>query len=320
MDFKKLRRSFFIVLIAVAAITGIADTSSMDFAQKSLSRALVTFGVARTLNGVISVAQGTELAFEPGGVGVIVTPGQVLDPVNDLIERFSSVMLVAASSLGLQIILLKITSTWQLTILLVVALVAWLTLVWSSGATLQRYKGIIVNATLLLVFIRFAVPVVVICTNLLFNTFLLDEHNSAAAALEGTSAKIEGVSKQNEVSEGTGEGSQAENEGVSNARESSEENKVSWFEMTAEDLKEIASKFGSSTTDLGARISNWVDSVSVGEKLDMLKTSAAEATEHIIDLIVVFVLQTVLLPIGFLWLFVEVLKTGAAKTISSISE
>lgn len=37
-----------------------------------LKRALVTFALTRTLNGVISVAQGTQLAFQPAGVGVVV--------------------------------------------------------------------------------------------------------------------------------------------------------------------------------------------------------------------------------------------------------
>jgi hypothetical protein len=66
------------------------------------------FAVARTLNGVISAAQGTEVALEPGGVGVVLSVGEILDPINDLIERFSAVMLIAASSLGLQALLLNI--------------------------------------------------------------------------------------------------------------------------------------------------------------------------------------------------------------------
>ena len=66
---------------------------------------------------------GTILA----GVGVIFTLGQILDPINDLIERFSSVMLVAASSLGLQILLLNITSWWGVSGFLIAAAGAFLT-------------------------------------------------------------------------------------------------------------------------------------------------------------------------------------------------
>ena len=107
---RKSLTTLLIVLIAAVAATGVADQVSDDYAEDALKRALATFAVARTLNGVISVAQGTEIALEPGGVGVMLTPGQILDPINDLVERFSSVMLVAASSLGLQIVLLEILS------------------------------------------------------------------------------------------------------------------------------------------------------------------------------------------------------------------
>src|SRR5690349_8497107 len=46
--------------------------------EDGLKRALATYAAARALNAVISVAQGTEVALEPGGVGVVLAPGQVL--------------------------------------------------------------------------------------------------------------------------------------------------------------------------------------------------------------------------------------------------
>ncbi|HEC72775.1 MAG TPA: hypothetical protein ENI26_00190, partial [Methylophaga aminisulfidivorans] len=67
---------------------------------------LSVFALARGLNGVISVAQGTELSVEPMGVGVTLTPGQILDPLNDMVEQFSTVLLIASASLGIQKIVL----------------------------------------------------------------------------------------------------------------------------------------------------------------------------------------------------------------------
>ena len=98
------------ILVVIVAFTGGLDRLSEQTAADSLTRALVTFAASRALNGAISVAQGTELALEPAGIGVVLSVGQVLDPINDLVERFSTVMLVAASSIGLQNILLRITS------------------------------------------------------------------------------------------------------------------------------------------------------------------------------------------------------------------
>jgi len=292
MDSRKLLRSALIIVLAGAAISGTADNASQQYAEQALTRALATFTVARTLNGVISVAQGTEVAVEPGGVGVILTPGQVLDPVNDLIERFSSVMLVAASSLGLQLVLLKITSSWVVTALLISVLAVWLGTVWLPRLQGNKYGALALRFSIMLVFIRFAIPVVIICTNFLFSTFLQTDQESATAALEGTSARIEEINVQFEGETGAENGS----ENVD----------------TASRMKRTAQGWLASVSD-------WFGSISVGTRIEQLKASAAEATNHVIDLIVIFVLQTILFPLGFLWIFVEVLKAAATRSISALS-
>ena len=120
---RKILMTVLALLAVAAALSGVVDSASRDYGEQAFKRALLTFAVARTLNGVISVAQGTEVAIEPGGVGVNFTVGQVLDPINDLVERFSAVMLVATSSLGLQNVLLRISGWWGLSLLLASAAV-----------------------------------------------------------------------------------------------------------------------------------------------------------------------------------------------------
>ena len=68
---------------------------------------MIAFGLARALNGAISVIQGTELELHPAGVGVSFAPGQLIDPINDLVERFSWLMLASSTSLGVQKILMS---------------------------------------------------------------------------------------------------------------------------------------------------------------------------------------------------------------------
>ena len=53
------------------------------------------------MNGVISVVQSIELSVSLGA-GVGVNFGEVLDPLNDLIERFSTLVLYGLAGLGLQ--------------------------------------------------------------------------------------------------------------------------------------------------------------------------------------------------------------------------
>lgn len=61
------------------------DAPAAEKADAGLKRALVSFATARALNGVISVAQGTELTLQPAGVGATLAPGQLLDPGTNLV-------------------------------------------------------------------------------------------------------------------------------------------------------------------------------------------------------------------------------------------
>jgi hypothetical protein len=102
------------------------DRFAGEQVDSALTRALVAFALARGLDGVISVAQSAELAIQPAGIGVSLHPGELLDPINDLVESFSSVMLFAAASLGLQKLLLGISSWWPLKLALSAAMLGLL--------------------------------------------------------------------------------------------------------------------------------------------------------------------------------------------------
>ena len=112
MDKQKLNILLTVILVlgSLLAFPSSLDHKSMTNIDDSLNRALQSFALARSLNAVISAAQGTEISVEPLGLGVTFTPGQVLDPVNDLIERFSWIMLVSSTSIGMQKIFLEIST------------------------------------------------------------------------------------------------------------------------------------------------------------------------------------------------------------------
>ena len=272
---KRLLWTAIILLAVVGSLTGHIDRASETQAENALRNALVTFAVARTLNGVISAAQGTEVALEPGGVGVVLSVGEVLDPVNDLIERFSTVMLIAASSLGLQTLLLGITSWWGVTGFLFAAAAGFLVVIWAPGTTAARYAGPALRILLLLLFVRFAVPVLIVGTTLISDAFLAPKQAEATAILRETTENIERIN--------------ADAQTVSPGEQSLMER-------------------------LGEMLDESLESMRVGERMKELKDSASNAAEHIVSLIAIFVLQTILLPLLFLWLFMAILKGIAARS------
>ena len=273
------RRNIIWTIVALAcaalALSGVADTTSDDYADEAFKRGLVTFAVARALNGVISVAQGTEVAVEPGGVGVNFTVGQILDPINDLVEQFSSVMLVATSSLGLQNILLNMTGWWGVTAALGLAALFLIVATWWPGGATAATRTLAVRVFLVAAFLRFALPVLIIGTHIVFSAFLEEEHDAATAVLEATSSEIEEFNE----------------------------------DQAAPGTEEDGTLFGR----LGEMIDSSVASLDVSGRIDRLKESASSASEQIVKLIVIFIMQTIILPLAFLWLFVEGLKGIAGR-------
>jgi hypothetical protein len=267
---RKVAWSAAAVLVVIIAFTGGIDRLSEQTAADALTRSLVTFAASRALNGAISAAQGTELALEPAGIGVVLSVGQVLDPINDLVERFSTVMLVAASSIGLQNVLLRITSTTGFDIALA-AIALWvLASSWLPVAWLQAALPWARRALLMSIFVRFALPLLIVGSDLVFNEYLVTEQQAALDALRGVQADIE--------------------------------------EISADPSPPLPSGQQSFIDRFNSMVDDTLAAVDPRDSLEQLSNRVAAASEHIISLIVIFVLQTILLPIGFVWLFVELLK------------
>ena len=88
--FKRYLLPFLLVLLVGLTWLQPLDQLAQAYSEAGLKRSLTAFAAARGLNAVISVIQGTEVT---GGafVNVTLALGQVLDPVNDLVEQFAQV-------------------------------------------------------------------------------------------------------------------------------------------------------------------------------------------------------------------------------------
>ena len=274
---RRIAWTLFAIAGVAVALTGVADDKASAYGGDAFQRALVTFAVARALNGVISVAQGTEVAVEPGGVGVNFGVGQILDPVNDLVERFSTIMLLATSSLGLQNFLLPMVGSNMANVVYGLAALALIAFVWWPGRPHAPGQHWLIRLFLTFTFIRFAVPVLIVGSNLVFNAFLASEQQAALTALQATSETIESI------------------------------NEAPAEEPTAEDASpSLLDRIGSAFDDTLA-------SVNVAERMQHLRDALSNASEHIINLIVIFVLQTIVFPLMFVWLLAEGLKSLAGR-------
>ena len=272
-----------VLVIALSSFRVLDDYAETDL-DALFQRALVTFALARTLNGLISAVQGTEVALQPAGVGLTLTPGQILDPVNDLVERFSWIMLGATISLGVQHVLLDIGHWWGLRLILVVLSVIWLGLkLWRkkhSSTSGSMFEFCVLYSLIAVLFVRFAVPLALIGNETVYELFLESRYLNSATELESTGAELENVSNQSD--------SQTE---ITNGGEGGER-------------ASIFSRFFESARN----------TLDFEQKLQFLQQKSASVIEHLIQLSVVFILQTGVLPLIFLWvlmnLFSQLLRSA----------
>ena len=265
-----------LLLLALSSITSVDRYAEREY-EALFQRAFITFALARTLNGAISAVQGTELALQPAGVGVTLTPGEVLDPVNDLVERFSWIMLAATISLGVQQVLLDVGQWWGVRVLVALLGLSWL---WfrlrrPAGAPGGRtaFEATLLRVFVVVLFIRFAVPVAMIANEALYELFLANRYQESQQVIESAGAQLERAV----------------------ARDQAAEPNAPAAETSL--LESLSRSLG------GTR-----EALDFGRRVEEVKRRAGEVIEHLIRLSVVFVLQTGILPIAFLWIFLQALK------------
>ena len=249
-----------VVIAVVFAWRAPLDAAAAQQVDAGLKRALLSFASARALNAIISVVQGTEVAVEPAGVGVVFTPGQVLDPVNDLVEQFSDLMLLASVSFGVQSVLINIGAYWPVSLLLSLAALGW-----AFGYLRMRpVPGWLARGLAVLLMVRFAVPVVAIGSETLFQKFMAADYSASQQAIDTTSERLVRLNPP---------AAAASEQGVL-------ERLQGW----------------------------WSRNGDVKLRFEQLKQAAEHATENVIRLIVIFLLQTLVIPLLLLWLLYGVTR------------
>ena len=293
MSTKYLSKLTVIVLVVlVVALSWSKSLSELAGAQvdTGLKRSVVSFAAARTLNAVISVVQGTEVVIHPLGVGVTLTLGQVLHPINDLVEQFSFIMLMARVAFGVQKLLLTIGSTW-----VVSALVAGLGLVWSVLYWYQRAPLGLSRFLVVVVFIRFVMPVATIGSAYVFDQFSATEYETSLASIKQTGEELRTLGK--EITTLSPEG--AVPKPMPDAANPTAEPKGL--------LERAKEAIGGATNAVGSVIQASADKVRA--KFESIKAQAERTAERMISLIVIFLMQTIVMPLILLLVLYRLLNS-----------
>jgi hypothetical protein len=254
-----------IVLLGVIACSWLAPLKefAMTPVDLGLKRALVTFASARALSGLLSVVQAAQVDIQPAGIGVTLSPGQVLAPVNEVVKNFADLMLMVCVAFGIQKFLISISDYWLISASLTVA-----ALTWTGFHLFQRNVPRFVSRLLvIMLMLRFAAPLAMLGTDVIFQEYLISDFVAAQKAIEKTTKEASNDS--------TLEPPPAANPG--------------WM----------------------PKIPNWLPSMSeVKAQYVKMKEGIDQSTEHIIKLIVIFLLQTMFMPLLMTWFLFGLAKAN----------
>ena len=136
----------------------ILDKTADSYFQESILKAGVAYATCRVINASVSIVKESKLQLEPGGVGVSLAIGQALDPIDDMTERLSDILVTAIASLGAQKLIYEIGVSMAPPIL--GGILFFLSIfIWFSNKRLALIEKILIQFLLFILIARMGLPV-----------------------------------------------------------------------------------------------------------------------------------------------------------------
>jgi len=276
---KRILLTLLFIIIGLLSVTGMVekhvigktdlkqiDNTAQAYYDKTFKHALYTYGIVRGMNAVISVIQESEIALTPAGMGINLAVGEILDPLNDLIERFSWICLAAATSLGIQKMLLTITAWLGFSVLLSAAMLVMAVSLWISKFREIALGHLGLKLIVVALLLRYGLPFSAWATSRIDVLFFEETRQEASTLLAEANSSI-----QNDNND-----------------------------LTSHEKNSFLHKF----KDFFKNIDR---AVQLEARVRKLKSAVSGYTKHIVDLIIIFILQTLLLPVAMLYLLLRLM-------------
>ncbi|NWF35956.1 hypothetical protein [Mariprofundus sp. KV] len=171
-------RTALLLLLASALFYGISfvklpgvDRLADDYFSESIKAATIAYATTRGVNAVVSVVKESHLELAPAGVGITIAVGQILDPIDDMTERLSSVLVAAIASLGIQKLGFEISEAISFKAIAILLLLA-IPLLWMGGATVTPLLQLAIKFSLILLLLRFMLPASAMISDSLYSNWL----------------------------------------------------------------------------------------------------------------------------------------------------
>lgn len=273
---KKVVLSVVVIVVAVLAASTLLDRTldampgSRAISQKCnayvenwTAKSIATFAIAKSINAGLSVIEESQVQLAM----VDVAAGEVVRPLNEMVEKVSTVALASAVSLGIQQMLMKIGAWVAFPWLLTASMICWLVVIWIDSSAVRRLAwGLLLVALIA----RFLIPATVLATGYIGDRFLEDAYANAQRELEQLDAEAKKAKSLDAAGAPT--------------------EKTGPFGLVTETVAAVS--------EVPKRVSDLISRL--GDQADTYNRVA-------VTYIVVFIVQTMLMPILILWGLIKLL-------------
>jgi len=265
-----------IILIATATalflIPGLKlpylDKKADAYFSDAMTKAGVAYGVCRTVNASVSIIKESQIQIEPVGIGVSIAAGQVLDPLDDMTERASDILVTAIVSLGIQKIIYELCVLFA-PALVAIAIISFIIASLFQGVRAKAIRGIILNSIILIAVARLCLPTSSIVSSYLNDHYFSPEISKAKDELAMSSPEMERLKDM----------------------------RLPEFDGVVGAIQNGFRFVGTKTSDLGAALKSMI--LNMGSMVqNLLKISYLY--------VALFIIQVILLPIGAFWLLTRI--------------
>lgn len=176
-----------ITLLAIISWFDFFDKLSSEYVDNAIVQGTITFGIARAFNAAISVLQSIQVGF----FGSSVTIGEMLDPINDLVEQFSTLMKYALGSLIIQKLLLEIVSE---TFFKILTSISGVILIFTTFMLNVKYFNLAMKVFVFMLFLRYIIVLSITMNAVVDNFYIEEKFEKNIQTLESYNVDFESIS------------------------------------------------------------------------------------------------------------------------------
>jgi len=193
---QKAVMSFLGVLVAIFLLFSsglrfpVLDREANIYFNDSIAKAGVAYATCRLINASISIFKDSTLDLEPAGVGLTLAIGQALDPIDDMTERVSDVLVTAITSLGVQKLAYEISLSLVPPIFAIFLFILSI-IIWFDNEMLAFIQKNLIKLMLLILILRLTLPVSAIANNYIQRHFFSEKISKVKKELSFGSKEID---------------------------------------------------------------------------------------------------------------------------------